>query len=110
MAAIFTKYGACAIAVKSQHAYVRTLLWRERTDGEVEPILQKLLDGKPLSTEETLGLGDWCLARGVELAIQHNLPFKIHTGYYAGNNRMPVERIKPGHLCDLLTHYPDARF
>jgi predicted TIM-barrel fold metal-dependent hydrolase len=46
----------------------------------------------------------------VELSIEHNLPFKIHTGYYAGNHRMPVERIKPGHLCGLLARYPEARF
>jgi predicted TIM-barrel fold metal-dependent hydrolase len=55
-------------------------------------------------------LGDWCWARGVELAIQHNLPFKIHTGYLAGHSRMPLERLNPGHLCDLLVKYPSARF
>ncbi len=49
--------------------------------------------------------------RGVSnLSIQHNLPFKIHTGYYAGYGGMPVERIKPGHLCGLLKQYPQARF
>ncbi len=38
------------------------------------------------------------------------MPFKIHTGYYAGNDRMPVDRIKSGHLCPLLTRYLDCRF
>ena len=46
----------------------------------------------------------------MELAIEHNLPFKLHTGYYAGNNRMPVDRIKAGNLCGLLAQYLDARF
>jgi predicted TIM-barrel fold metal-dependent hydrolase len=46
----------------------------------------------------------------VERAIEHNLPFKIHTGYYAGHSRMPVERIRSGHLCALLARYPQARF
>jgi predicted TIM-barrel fold metal-dependent hydrolase len=55
-------------------------------------------------------LGDWCLARGVELAAEHNLPFKIHTGYYAGHSRMPIERIRPGHLSALLARYPLTRF
>ena len=55
-------------------------------------------------------LGDWCWARGVELAIEYNLPFKIHTGYYAGNDRMPVDRIKSGNLCALLARYLDCRF
>ncbi len=110
MAALFAKYGPCAIAVKTQHAYNRTLLWQERRDADVEPVLQKHLRGDELSEAEQLCLGDWCWARGVELAIQHNLPFKIHTGYYAGQGYMPVERIKPGHLCGLLQRYPQARF
>jgi len=57
-----------------------------------------------------LCLGDWCWARGVELAIEHNLPFKIHTGYYAGYGRMVTDRIRAGHLCGLLARYPEARF
>ncbi len=110
MAGLFAKYGPNAIAVKSQHAYDRTLLWRERSDAETAPILAQYLRGETLTLEQQLCLGDWCLARGVELSIDHHLPFKIHTGYYAGNHRMPVERIKPGNLCALLARYPDARF
>src|SRR5262245_1147005 len=110
MEALFDKYGACAIAVKAQHAYNRTLLWQERSDVDAERVLQKHLSGSELSEAAQLCLGDWCWARGVELAIQHNLPFKIHTGYYAGQGKMPVERIKPGHLCGLLQRYPQARF
>jgi hypothetical protein len=110
MSALFAKYGPNAIAVKSQHAYDRTLIWQERSDSEVAPILARHLRGANLTVNEKLCLGDWCWARGVELAMEHNLPFKIHTGYYAGNNRMPVDRIKPGHLCGLLARYLDARF
>lgn len=110
MVAIFAKTGGRAIAVKSQHAYTRTLLWRERTEAEVEPVLRHHLAGHDLTEGERLCLGDWCWSRGVELAIEHNLPFKIHTGYYAGHSRMPVERIRPGHLCALLARYPAARF
>jgi hypothetical protein len=110
MAALFAKYGPNAIAVKSQHAYNRTLLWQERSDSEVAPVLARHLRGATLTESEKLCLGDWCWARGVELAIEHNLPFKIHTGYYAGNHRMPVERIKAGNLCRMLARYPDARF
>lgn len=109
-AALFARHGPLAIAVKSQHAYRRTLRWRERTDAEVAPILALVLAGRELSEEERLCLGDWCWARGVELAIEHNLPFKLHTGYYAGHSRMPVDRIRAGHLCALLARYPQARF
>jgi uncharacterized protein len=110
MAAIFAKYGPRAIAVKTQHAYNRTLLWRERPDAEVAPVLEKAIRGADLNEEERLCLGDWSLARGVELAEQHNLPVKIHTGHYAGNGYMPIDRIRPGHLSGLLGRYPNVRF
>lgn len=110
MEAIFTKYAPCAIAVKTQHAYNRTLLWQERSDADVTPLLDKSLNGAELSEEERLCLGDWSLARGVELAERHNLPVKIHTGHYAGNGSMPIDRIRPGHLSGLLRKYPKVRF
>ncbi len=110
MAAIFEKYSSYAIAVKAQHAYNRTLLWSERSDEEAASVLEKVLKGSELLEEDRLCLGDWCWARGVELAIQHNLPFKLHTGYYAGYGRMPIDRIKGGNLCGILAQYPEARF
>ena len=110
MAAIFDRWGPCAIAVKSQHAYDRTLLWQERTDTDADRVLQKSLSGQAITPDEKLCLGDWCLSRGVELSIQHNLPFKLHTGYYCRINRLLMDRIRPGHLCTLLIRYPEARF
>ncbi len=119
MSAIFARYAPCAIAVKAQHAYNRTLLWREREDADAERVLQKRLRAasvserlkdENVSEEERLCLGDWGWARGVELAMEHNLPFKIHTGYYAGHSRMPVDFIRGGNLCALLAKYPKARF
>lgn len=111
MAAIFEKHAPYAIAVKAQHAYNRTLKWQARARGDAERALYAALaSNNEVSESLRLCLGDWCWARGVELAIEHNLPFKLHTGYYAGNNRMPVDRIKAGNLCGLLAHYLDARF
>jgi uncharacterized protein len=112
MAALFEKYGPCAIAVKAQHAYNRTLRWEERSDADAARALAATLAAGDGAVDEAtrLCLGDWCWARGVELAVQHNLPFKIHTGYYAGTGRMPVERIRGGNLCALLARYPEARF
>ncbi len=109
-ATLFARYGPLAIAVKSQHAYKRTLQWRERTDAEAAPVLEMVLAGQELSEDERLCLGDWSWARGVELAIEFNLPFKLHTGYYGGYGRMPIDRIRAGHLCGLLARYPQARF
>jgi len=111
MAKIFTKYADMAIAVKSQHAYTRSIAWQERSDAEAAPVLQRALAGaKDISQDERILLGDWCTARGVELAIQHNLPFKIHTGYLAGHSYMQPQRISAAHLSPLLARYREARF
>jgi hypothetical protein len=110
MAKIFEKYAETAVAVKTQHAYTRTLLWKERTDVQAARVLEGRIGNRDLGVEDYNCLGDWCWARGVEHSIEYDLPFKIHTGYYAGNNRMPVEFIKSGNLCPLLASYLEARF
>jgi len=111
MEAAFAAYGRCAIAVKSQHAYARTLRWEHRTDADAGRALQALLaNGSSGNESDRLCLGDWCLARGVELSIEYNLPFKIHCGHYAGNSYMISDRLRAGHLCPLLVAYPNAKF
>ena len=110
MAALFDQHAPCAIAVKSQHAYNRTLEWVERSDDDAAAALSRILSEDKIDESTRLCLGDWCWARGVELTIEHNLPFKIHTGYYAGNNRMPVSRIPAGNMCELFSRYLHAKF
>ena len=108
--ALFAKWGPRAVAVKTQHAYSRTLAWSERTDDDVRRILGKTLFAEERTGEEKLALGDWMFARCVEAAIAHDLPVKIHTGYYAGHSYMPIERIPAGLLAGLIRTYPKARF
>ena len=111
MEAVFAEHAHLAIAVKAQHAYSRTLHWQERTDAEAAQALALWLhDSTTMTQADRLCLGDWCWAKGTELAIEYDLPFKIHTGYYAGHSRMPVDYIKSGNLCPLLAKYPHARF
>ena len=111
METIFQNFSTPAIAVKAQHAYNRTLRWQERTDEEAARALDLYLrNGEEIEEAQRLCLGDWCWARGVELCIEHDLPMKLHTGYYAGHSRMPVDYIRSGNLCPLLAKYPDARF
>ena len=111
METIFERFASTAIAVKAQHAYNRTLFWQERSDAEASRALAAYLQkGDDFSTEDSLCLGDWCWARGVELAADYDLPFKIHTGYYAHYGHMQTSFIQPGHLSDLLIRYPDTRF
>jgi predicted TIM-barrel fold metal-dependent hydrolase len=110
-AALFARHGPHAVAIKTQHAYGRTLKWEERSDAEVAPVFARYVKNpKSLLASERELLGDWCLARGVELATEYELPIKIHTGYYAGNNCMITTRIAPGQLAPLLARYPKARF
>ena len=102
----FAQNAPHAIAIKSQHAYSRTLLWQVRTDSEIAPLLGKA----ELAEADKLALGDWMFARCIEEAIRHELPIKIHTGYYAGHSYMPIERVPSGLLTGLLRRYPEARF
>ena len=111
METVFDKFGPYAIAVKTQHAYVRTLRWQKRDDADAERALQAMLRSIDDVDEQTrLCFGDWCLARGAELAAEYNLPVKIHTGYLAGNDTLITDHIRAGHLCPLLIEYPQTRF
>ena len=47
MEAIFARHAPCAIAVKAQHAYARTLAWSERSDADAEAALQRVLGPAP---------------------------------------------------------------
>lgn len=110
MSALFELYGNIAVAVKTQHAYRRTLVWTERTRSEAEAALQQVLADGDVPSDAKLCLGDWCLARGIELAIPLGLPIKIHTGIHAGNDRMPLAWVSAAHLSPLLARYPEAVF
>jgi len=111
MGVLFQKYASIAIAVKAQHAYDRTLAWEPRTDADAAAALDQYLRApQAVSKAERLCLGDWCWARGVELAVDFDLPFKLHTGYYAGFNRSLTEFTHTRHLYPLLARYPQARF
>ncbi len=111
LATLFTRRTGVDVAIKSQHAYSRTLSWQERSDHEVAPILQAYLKNpRSLTEQDRLALGDWCLARGVELAVECGLAVKFHTGYAAGNWSMQPDRMRSAHLAPLVGKYPQARF
>jgi predicted TIM-barrel fold metal-dependent hydrolase len=48
----------------------------------------------------------------VQKATEHKLPVKLHTGYYAGHNYMPLGRLQrnAGSVTDLCRRAPETRF
>ncbi|MGC4107638.1 MAG: amidohydrolase family protein [Thermomicrobiales bacterium] len=118
METMFARYAPLSIALKSQHAYVRTLAWQQRSDADAERALQGVLAGGPGSNDPQsaarICLGDWCLGQVAELASRYQLPIKLHTGYLAGTaaegTAMPIDRLRAGHLASLLMEYPDTQF
>lgn len=110
--ALLDKYARFAVAVKTQHAYCRTLAWRERTDGEAEQAFQTIIKLKAGENDVSARncLGDWSLAHAVQLAAEHNLPVKIHTGHLAGHSSMVIDNVRAGQLCPLFLKYPQTRF
>jgi predicted TIM-barrel fold metal-dependent hydrolase len=72
----------------------------------------KKLENETITDAEKKRLEDHLFWYAVEKSTEHNLPVKLHTGYYAGANRMPLDRLTRNpdsatHLCRLA---PDTRF
>lgn len=99
------------VALKSQHAYKRTLEWTERSDDEAASALDSWLRlGSNISEADRLCLGDWCTSFVARLAGTYNLPFKLHTGLYGGNGFMNLNYISARHLSRLVARHTSTRF
>lgn len=108
----FGKYARYAVAVKSQNAYSRDIDYERVPAERVESIFKKRLENQPLNHQERKALEDHLFWYAVDKATEHKLPVKLHTGYYAGRNRMPLSRLiqNPGSAADLCRLAPNTRF
>jgi len=108
----FKKYGPYAVAIKSQAAYSRNLDFEDVPAETASPSLKKKLAGENLTPEESKRLEDHLFWYCVRKATEYHLPVKLHTGYYAGQNSMPLARLQgnPGAITDLCKKAPDATF
>jgi uncharacterized protein len=108
----FEKYGRCAVAVKSQNAYSRDIDYREVAAEAVEKIFRKKVAEQAVTPEEQRSLEDHLFWYAVRKATALRLPVKLHTGYYCGENYMPLSRLmrNPDSACDLCRTAPDTRF
>jgi predicted TIM-barrel fold metal-dependent hydrolase len=108
----FDKYGKYAVAVKSQNAYGRDIDYEQVPAEKVEGVFKKRLANEPLTQEERKALEDHLFWYAVTKATEHKLPVKLHTGYYAGQNYMPLDRLShnAGSAANLCRQAPDTRF
>ncbi len=109
---VFEMVGPRAIAMKNQDAYGRRLDYEQVSTEDAAPLFTRMVAGDSLNAAETKAICDHCFHRCIEKSIEYSLPVKLHTGYYAGNNGMPLHRVgaNPGDICDLLRAHPNARF
>jgi len=108
----FDRYAKYAVAVKSQNAYSRNIDYDKVPQERAEPLFAKRLKGESLNPEEQKALEDHLFWYAVGKATENNLPVKLHTGYYAGDNRMPLSRLlhNAGSACDLCRMSPQTTF
>jgi predicted TIM-barrel fold metal-dependent hydrolase len=108
----FDKYAEYAVAVKSQAAYRRDLDYEDVPAEKAAPVLRRHLNGEPVSNEDRKLLEDHLFWYAVRKATEKMLPVKLHTGYYAGQNYMPLGRVanNPASVSDLLRRSPDTTF
>jgi predicted TIM-barrel fold metal-dependent hydrolase len=108
----FERYARYAVAVKSQNAYSRDIDYERVPAEQAEPVFTKVLRKEPVSAAERKRLEDHLFWQAVDQATAHALPVKLHTGYYAGLNRMPLARVRAnlGSASDLCRLSPNTQF
>jgi predicted TIM-barrel fold metal-dependent hydrolase len=109
----FERYARYAVAVKSQHAYSRDIDYQRVDRSVAEPIFGKILrKSAPVSAEERRQLEDHLFWAAVDRATEAGLPVKLHTGYYAGHNGMPLARVSrnANSAAELCRLSPETKF
>jgi hypothetical protein len=111
--ALFDKFGPRAIATKNQCAYGRPLDFAEVGRDEAAPLFARYaVDRKSLSAAENKALQDHLMHYCIDKAAEKGLPVKLHTGYFAGRDGMPLEwlRRNASDLCPVVKKHKDAKF
>jgi predicted TIM-barrel fold metal-dependent hydrolase len=97
---------------RSEFAGNRNIDYEDVPAEQVQAIFKSRLNGDPLGTADTKRLEDHLFWYCVRKATEYELPVKIHTGYYAGSDSMPLSRVErnAGAASDLCKAAPDTRF
>lgn len=105
-------------AIKSGLAYVRTLNYENPSKPEAEKAFARIFTRRGprendgvygVPTGEAKVLQDYMFHQVVQLCIEHDKPFQIHTGIQEGNGNC-LEQSNPVLLNDVFLRYPRARF
>lgn len=108
----FDRCARYAVAVKSQNAYSRDLDYARVPAEIAAPVFKRMLDKDPVAAADRKLLEDHLFWYAVDQATRHGLPVKLHTGYYAGHNSMPLARLRQnaGSAAELCRLGPDTQF
>ncbi|MER8401445.1 amidohydrolase family protein [Mesorhizobium sp. M1348] len=109
----FEKCGPQAVAIKYVGAYYRALNFRHVDRHVAEQYFSTLIAVRPfIGHEGAQALEDYLFHYCLRKAQEYRLPVKLHTGYLATNDSMPLSRVRENavDVCRLLHAYPDIRF
>lgn len=108
----YATFGPRADAVKSQAAYDRRLNYDRVSAEDAAPLFRRLNGGETLAVAERKALEDHLMRHCITRAGEAGLPVKLHCGYYAGSDRMPLDRVRrnAADLCPLLADFPNVTF
>ncbi|WP_018240425.1 amidohydrolase family protein [Ensifer sp. BR816] len=109
----FEKFGNKAVAVKYVGAYYRALNFGHVDRHVAEQQFTTLIAARPfIGSEGAQALEDYLFHYCLRKAQEYGLPVKLHTGYLATNDSMPLGRVRDNavDVCLLLQTYPNIRF
>lgn len=108
---VFARHQHEAVAVKTQWAYNRELRVGAVGLNRAAKAYVDLRRGDADATARRT-IEDYLFAYCLGLATDAGLPVKLHTGYMAGANRMPLERVRDNgvHVSGLLRQFPRTQF
>ncbi|MER8989384.1 amidohydrolase family protein [Mesorhizobium sp. M0843] len=109
----FEKFGNLAVAVKYWGAYHRRLDFTHVERHVAERCFNKMIVNRAHDgAEGAQVVEDYFFHFCLRKAQDYSLPVKIHTGYLATRDEMPLARVRDNAIdvCKLLDNYPGVRF
>jgi predicted TIM-barrel fold metal-dependent hydrolase len=111
--AYFARYGPRAVALKNQSAYSRRLDYEAVPKERAAAAFGNLVSPwRAAGTDSAKALHDFLFRYCLGKAAAYGLPVKLHTGYYAGRDAMPLSRLRKnaGDVSRLLQEFPQTKF